>query len=93
MAKTTSKSSSSSSSKSSSSKSSSRSFVCGDVVRSKVNPAYKGTYIIVKTKATVCWVKFNLDSVNDLDPALNTQEIRNKIYKGIPYGILEKVNQ
>jgi len=52
-------------------------FNVGDIVKSKINKSYDGTYVIVLTKKTVCWVR------------VNKQNFEGYTYKNIPYNILE----
>lgn len=52
-----------------------RPFNKGDVVRSRVNPFYKGTYTVEKVFKTVVWVRINDES--------------KKLYKGVNPNILE----
>lgn len=66
-------------------------FAVGDVVKSRINTTYKGTYTIVQTKTTVCWLKLNLDEPKN-SRSNSGIKLTDIIYKGIPYRILEKVS-
>jgi len=57
-------------------------FEVDDIVYSKVNKIYRGTYIIVKKNKTTCWVKPNA-------PLYQTSD--GPIYKNTKYSILSKV--
>lgn len=60
----------------------------GDTVRSKVNTIYDGTYEVVKTNKTTCWVVANENYIIEEDG--KRRELTPKIYKGVRYSILEK---
>ena len=53
-------------------------FAVGDIVRSRINTSYDGTYIVVQVNKTTLWVKCN-------EP--NAQ----KIYKNNPHYIFELI--
>ena len=54
-------------------------FQVGDIVRSKINKVYNGTYTIIKVKKSVVWVKVN-STVGE-----------NLICKNVKFSVLEKV--
>ncbi len=59
----------------------------GDIVHSKVNKIYKGTYTVIKTNKTTCHVQLN----DNPGIMINGTMGISPIYKNVRYSILKKV--
>ena len=62
----------------------------GDIVCSKINTVYRGTYKVVKTNKTTCWVVLNEDKSKKMVGG-KYAEVPHHIYKNNRYSIVEKV--
>lgn len=65
-------------------------FKVRDIVKSKVNEIYKGTYTIIKTNKTTCWVEVNVKEKGMIGGKMVI--LPQAVYKNVKYSILEKVN-
>jgi len=63
-------------------------FEIGDIVRSKVNDVYNGTYTITKVNKTTVWVRENEGHEKMIGGKITTQYFE---YKNIRYSVLAKV--
>lgn len=63
-------------------------FKVGDIVRSKVNTIYRGTYTITAVKKTVVWCEPNEEWQTMIGGKLQKHTCT---YKNVPKRILEKV--
>ena len=61
----------------------------GDIVRSKVNSIYRGTYTVTKTNKTTCWVVPNEHYLIMKDGT--KKEMEQPTYKNNRYSTMEKV--